>query len=119
MTYDEALQAVIIGTHDTDICVRAAQAARRMEKGDRQLAEKQARRVISEALHLDGDFSPEDRVELEQLVAEPEKTNKIVRVSFRCTEQERAAIGLLAAKYAEGNISRLILQTLEEKYPTL
>lgn len=119
MTYAEALQIIIRGIYDTDICVRAAQIARRMERGDRQLAEKQARRIITDALHLGGDFSEDEVRELQQLTVEPQGSRKTVRFEFRCTEQERATIGLLAAKYAGGNVSRLILQTLQERYPTL
>ena len=119
MTYAEALQIIIRGIHDTDICVRATQIARRMERGDQQLAEKQARRIITDALHLGGDFSEDEVRELQQLTVEPQGSRKTVRFEFRCTEQERATIGLLAAKYAGGNVSRLILQTLQERYPTL
>ena len=39
---------------------------------------------------------------------------KTARIDFRCSENE-----LLAAKYAGGSISKLILDTLQWRYPTL
>ena len=44
---------------------------------------------------------------------------KTARIDFRCSENEKNCIELLAAKYAGGSISKLILDTLQWRYPTL
>lgn len=117
MTYADAMQLIIRNCEDYETMRRAALALNRLQNGSN--GETAARRVIAAALLTDG-FTPEERDELEQLRQPPQRPKiKTTQINFRCSENERNCIELLAAKYAGGNVSKLILDTLQEHYPTL
>lgn len=117
MTYRDAMMVLI---SKTDAAEKAAKIVRRLQTGDREQAEKQAVKLIRAALAGDtGELTKHEIAELQTLATVPDAPIKNVIFQFRCSEQERAAIHLLAAKYAEGNASKLILNTLQERYPTL
>lgn len=117
MTYADAMQLIIRNCEDYETMRQAALALNRLQNGNN--GETAARRVIAAALLTDG-FTPEEREQMEQLRQPPQRPKtKTTQINFRCSENEKNCIELLAAKYAGGNISRLILDTLQERYPTL
>lgn len=117
MTYVDAMQLIIKRGEDYGTIKQAAAALNRLRNG--QNGETAARRAITAALLGDG-FTQEEREKLEQLRQPPQRPKiKTAQINFRCSENERNCIELLAAKYADGNVSKLILNALEERYPTL
>lgn len=117
MTYIDAMRLIIKRGEDYGTIKQAAAALNRLRNG--QNGETAARRAITAALLGDG-FTPEEREQLEQLRQPPQRPKiKTARVDFRCSENERNCIELLAVKYADGSISRLILEALNKLYPTL
>ena len=117
MTFVDAMQLIIKRCGDCETMRQAALALNRIQNGSN--GETAARRVIAAALLTDS-LAPEERQELEQLRQPPTRQKtKTARIDFRCSENEKNCIELLAAKYAGGSISKLILETLEERYPTL
>lgn len=117
MTYQDALHSII--QHSTSSrAIEAVKLLRRIESGDPSLAARQADRLIRMTLGEERKSFP-DAAEMEALITHEPPTTKTVTVRFRCTENDRNILGLLAEKYAGGNMSRLILETLREKYQTI
>lgn len=117
MTYRDAMLLLI---DKTDRAVEAAKVIAAIDRG-LPTAETRAVKLLRVAVAEAGALTDEDRAKLRALLPAPEapQQNRTETVRFRCTPNERAALELLAAKYAGGNLSRLILDALQKCYPTL
>ena len=114
-------EGLLLLVSKTPRAVEAAKLLRQLDAGA-ATAERRAVTLIRLAVDEAGGLTDGEREQLRALVEAhggAQSQRKSVTLRFRCTEQQQAAIQLLAGKYAGGNISRLILQTLEERYPTL
>ena len=117
MNYRDAMLLLIDKTDRTMEAVRALNAIDAGLDTAKSRAEKVIRVAITEANNL----TEEDRANLRSLLPAPqtESQTRTETVRFRCTPNERTILDMLAAKYAGGNVSRLILDTLRKSYPTL
>lgn len=116
MTIRDALLLLVAHTSRG---VEAAKLIRQLDAGT-QTAQRRALSLIRVAVDENSALTETQRCELRSLIAQPDAGEaRTETLRFRCTPSEKAAIQLLATKYADGNMSRLILQALQEKYPTL
>lgn len=119
MTYRDAMLLLIDKTSRAMEAVRVLQALDSGNSLARSRAEKLIRVAVAET--SGSDLTDADRASLRSLLPQgsPVEQRRTETVRFRCTPNERAALELLAAKYAGGNLSRLILDALQKIYPTL
>lgn len=116
MTYREAMLLLI---NKTPRAVEAAKVLRAIDSGSEQ-ASSRAARLIRVAVDEASDLTDAERSALRELLPTPPAAQRRTEtVRSRCTPNERAALELLAEKYAGGNMSRLILDALQRAYPTL
>ena len=117
MTYRDAMLLLI---DKTSRVVEAARVLRAIDAGS-DAAESRAVKLIRVAVDETSDLSDADRYSLRELLPQDHASVQLrtETIRFRCTPNERAALELLAAKYAGGNLSRLILDALQKIYPTL
>jgi len=117
MTYRDAMLLLI---DKTDRAVEAAKVITALDRG-LPTAETRAVKLLRVAVSEANAMTDEDRAQLRTLLPAPEapQQHRTETVRFRCTPNERAALDLLASKYAGGNLSRLILDALQKCYPTL
>ena len=119
MTYDEAI-TLLIGKEE--YCIEALECMKHYRLGNKELAEKRTAKLIRRALwDSESVFTDTERDELSALaesVAPPDKT-KSKYIGIRVSENEFAAIKILAVKYAGGNMTKLIIDALERQYPTV
>lgn len=117
MTTREALLLLVA---KTSRAVEAAKLLRQLDSGA-QSAERRALNLIRIAADEEGDLTDDERSALRAMAQpeQPQTEQRTETIRFRCTPNEKQAIQMLADKYAGGNLSKLLLQTLEEKYPTL
>lgn len=112
-------EAMLLIAEKTNRPVEAVKVLRAIESGSGG-AEHRAINLIRTVLPETNDLTVADRKNLKSLLPDVLPTqNRTEKIQFRCSPNEKAAIRLLASKYADGNISRLIFGALEEKYPTL
>ncbi len=111
--------AMLLIVEKTNRPVEAVKVLRAIESGS-SVAEHRAINLIRIVLQEANDLTAADRDALKALLPDTLPTQKRTeKIQFRCSPNEKAAIRILAGKYAGGNISRLIIGALEEKYPTL
>lgn len=118
MTYREAMLLLI---DKTSRVTEAVKILKSIDSGS-SLASSRAEKLIRVAVDEDSDLSETDRAKLRELIPEQKTTESETRsttIRFRCTPNERAMLDLLAQKYAGGNLSKLIMDALQSKYPTL
>ena len=116
MTHRDAMLLLV---DKTDRAMEAVKALRALDAGV-GTAEARAEKLIRVAVGETNDLTDAEREALRELIPERRETEQRTEtVRFRCTPNERAALELLARKYADGNMSRLILDTLRKTYPTL
>lgn len=117
MTYRDAMLLLI---DKTSRPTEAVKVLRAIDAGS-ALAENRAQKLIRIAIQETSVLTDADRASLRSLLPQgsPVEQRRTETVRFRCTPNERAALELLAAKYAGGNLSRLILDALQKIYPTL
>lgn len=114
-----AKDAMLLIAEKTNRPAEAVKVLRAIESGSSN-AEHRAINLIRIVLQEANDLTAADRKNLKSLLPDAlPAQNRTEKIQFRCSPNEKAAIRLLASKYADGNISRLILGALEEKYPTL
>lgn len=117
MTYREAMLLLI---DKTDRAVEAVKILRAIDS-NYPVAESRAEKLIRIAINETSRLTDNEKMELSKLIhsSEPNSGNRTEVVRFRVTQNEKAAIKMLADKYAGGNMSQLIVSALTEKYPTL
>ena len=116
MTLKEAMLLIV---EKTNRPVEAVKVLRAIESGS-SIAAHRAINLIRIVLQETNNLTASDRDALKVLLPDTLPAQKRTeKIQFRCSPNEKAAIRLLASKYADGNISRLILGALEEKYPNL
>lgn len=118
MTYKEAMLLLL---KKTSLEVEAAKILSGLNRGfpaaeDRAI--KLIRTVLSNQAWYEN-LSEDEIHELSSLLPTPEWERKTEIIRFRCSPNDKEAIRVLAEKYADGNISRLIIDALNAKYPTL
>lgn len=116
MTHREAMLLLI---DKTDLVSEAVKVLRSIDSGS-PLAESRAEKLIRIAIGGNYRMTESDKCELSSLITirqDSERRTEVIR--FRVTPSDKAALNILALKYAGGNLSQLILSTLNEKYPTL
>lgn len=117
MTYREAMLLLI---DKTDRAVEAVKILRAIDS-NYPVAESRAEKLIRIAINETSRLTDNEKMELSKLIhsSEPNAGNRTEVVRFRVTQNEKAAIKMLADKYAGGNMSQLIVSALTEKYSTL
>lgn len=118
MTHREAMLLLI---DKTSRITEAAKVLKSLDAGS-PLAVSRAEKLIRVSINEKSDLSEADRAKLRELIPEQKSDEGETRsetIRFRCTPNERAALELLAQKYADGNLSKLIMDALQSKYPTL
>ena len=115
MTYREAMLLLV---DKTPQAMEAVKVLRLLDRGT-QTAEQRAVKLIRTALKNPAGLSDEEQAALRELAPTEAPAQRTEVIRFRCTEQERAIIQLLAERHTAGNVSRLILETLEKAYPTM
>lgn len=117
MTYRDAMLLLI---DKTGLVVEAVKILRLIDSGS-QVAESRAEKLIRVAIGEDSNLTETDKMDLSELIhghnVEEKKRTEVIR--FRATPNEKEIIKLLAFRYAGGNMSKLIIDMLQEKYPTL
>lgn len=112
--------AMLLLIDKTDRVTEAVRVLRAIDSGS-PLAGSRAEKLIRVAIDEESRLTESDKMELSELIhghqGDPEKRTEVIR--FRVTPNEKAALRLLADKYAGGNLSQLIITALNEKYPTL
>lgn len=112
-------EAMLLLAEKTNRPAEAIKVLRAIESGS-IVAEHRAINLIRIVLQETNNLTAADRDALKALLPDALPVQKRTeKIQFRCAPNEKAAIRLLATKYAGGNISRLIVEALEEKYPTL
>lgn len=118
MTHRDAMLLLI---DKTDRVTEAAKVLRSIDTNS-PVAESRAEKLIRVAINEDSRLTESDQRELSALIhctedVESERRTETIR--FRVTPNEKAALRLLADRYADGNLSRLIIDALNDRYPTL
>lgn len=113
--------AMLLLIDKTDRAMDAVKILRSIDAGS-PVAEGRARKLIAIAIGEQSTLTDDDKLKLSQLIQkcqydDPPRRTEVVR--FRVTPNEKSAINLLASKYANGNMSKLIMDALNSKYPTL
>lgn len=112
-------EAMLLIAEKTSRPAEAIKVLRAIESGSSS-AEHRAINLIRIVLPETNGLTAADHKNLKSLLPDTlPAQNRTENIQFRCSPNEKAAIRLLASKYADGNISRLILGALEEKYQTL
>lgn len=117
MTYRAAMLLLI---DKTDRAVEAVRVLRSID-AESPVSESRAEKLIRAAVNEESRLTGNEKLELSKLIhsATPETENRTEVVRFRVTPNEKAALRMLADKYAGGNMSQFIISALTEKYPTL
>lgn len=117
MTHLEAMHLLI---DKTDHAVEAAKIIRALDSGSPKAIHR-AELLIRSSIIGNSDLTERDKAALSELIsfddAAEERRSETVR--FRCTPSEKAALQSLASRHADGNLSKLILDALNQVYPTL
>ena len=113
MTHREAMLLLIDKTD------RATEALRRLRDLDNHspMAERRAVNLIRIAIDEESRLTESDKQGLRELIRDsvpPEQRTETIR--FRVTPNEKADLQLLADRYAGGNLSRLIMDALNDRY---
>ncbi len=117
MTYREAMLLLI---DKTDRAVEAVRVLRSID-AESPVSESRAEKLIRIAINESSRLTGNEKMELSELIhsSESNAENRTEVVRFRVTPNEKAALRMLADKYAGGNMSQLVISALTEKYPTL
>lgn len=115
MTHREAMLLLIDKTD------RATEALKRLRDIDNHspMAERRAVNLIRIAIDEDSRLTESDKQGLRELIhgsdpVQPEQRTETIR--FRVTPNEKAALQFMADRYAGGNLSRLIMDALNDRY---
>ena len=117
MTHRDAMLLLI---DKTDRVTEAVKILRSIDSNS-PMANSRAEKLIRVAIDEASRLTEHDKVELSALISveQQELESRTETIRFRVTPNEKNIIKLLAVKYAGGNMSKLIISTLNEKYPTL
>ena len=113
MTHRDAMLLLIDKTD------RATEALRRLRDLDNHspMAERRACNLIRIAIDEESRLTESDKQGLRELILDsvpPEQRTETIR--FRVTPNEKSALQLMADRYAGGNLSRLIMDALNDRY---